>query len=290
MRVGLVGTGHWARSVHGASLAASGALAGVYGRTPEHVATAARALDTVAFSDFDALLESVDAVSFAVPPPVQADLAVRAAEAGRHLLLDKPVALDPAGAHRIAEAAARAGVASTVFFTARYDPAVRSWLADAERKTWDGAYGHWISAALSAPDSPYLESAWRLEHGALWDITPHVLAVLIPVLGPVDGVRAIGAGRDLVHLVFHHLAGATSTASLTLHAPPAATSTGLTLWGGAGLSPMPERVLTAVECYAVMHRELADAVKRAGTHPCDAEFGAAVVDVVHAAAEELAAP
>ncbi len=289
MRVGLVGTGHWARSVHGAALAASGNLVGVYGRAPEHVAATARALDTVAFGDFDALLESADAISFAVPPSVEAELAVRAAEAGKHLLLDKPIALDPVAAHRVAAAVAASGVRSVVFFTARYDPAVRTWLADAQRGTWEGAYGHWISAALSAPDSPYLDSAWRHEYGALWDIGPHLLSLLIPTLGPVDGVRAVAGARDLVHLVFHHLPGATSAASLTLSAPPTAVATGLTLWGEAGLSPMPERVLTAVECYAVMRRELAEAVEHAHRHPCDADFGAAVVDVLHAASAELGA-
>ncbi|WP_410095188.1 Gfo/Idh/MocA family oxidoreductase [Streptomyces sp. wa22] len=48
----------------------------------------------------DALLAASDAVAFAVPPDVQAPLAVRAAEAGCHLLLDKPVATTVRGRTR----------------------------------------------------------------------------------------------------------------------------------------------------------------------------------------------
>src|SRR4030095_15522686 len=48
--------------------------------------------------DVDELLAEVDAVAIALPPGVQAPLAVRAAEAGKHLLPEQPIALDVAGA------------------------------------------------------------------------------------------------------------------------------------------------------------------------------------------------
>ncbi|WP_238695828.1 Gfo/Idh/MocA family oxidoreductase, partial [Streptomyces sp. E2N171] len=45
------------------------------------------------------------AVAVALPPAVQADLAVRAARAGRHLLLDKPIATTVAQGRAVVEAA-----------------------------------------------------------------------------------------------------------------------------------------------------------------------------------------
>src|SRR6516225_4645270 len=95
MRFGLVGTGHWAKITHAPALASTpGAeLAAVWGRDPAAAAALAAAHGATAHTDFGAFLDSVDAVAFSVPPHVQAPLAVRAAEAGKHLLLEKPIAL-----------------------------------------------------------------------------------------------------------------------------------------------------------------------------------------------------
>ena len=40
------------------------------------------------------------------------------------------------------------------------------------------------------PGNPFGESPWRKAKGALWDIGPHALSVLLPVLGPAESVAA----------------------------------------------------------------------------------------------------
>ena len=94
MRFGLVGTGPWAGTAHGPGLvAAEGvALVGVWGRSPARAGEPAARLGVPAFEDLDALCDEVEAVAFAVPPEVQGELALRVAQRGKHLLLDKPVA------------------------------------------------------------------------------------------------------------------------------------------------------------------------------------------------------
>jgi len=106
MRFGLVGTGYWAESTHAPALATTpGAhLASVWGRDQDAAAALAARHGATAYDDFDAFLRSVDAVAFSVPPDVQAPLAIRAAEAGRHLLLEKPVALSVADADAVVAA------------------------------------------------------------------------------------------------------------------------------------------------------------------------------------------
>src|SRR4051794_7933715 len=100
MRVGLIGTGHWARTVHGPSVASHpGAdLAGIWGRDSERTAAAATELGTAPFTDLDELFASVDGLTFAVPPDVQPAIAIRAAAQGLHVLLEKPIALSTADA------------------------------------------------------------------------------------------------------------------------------------------------------------------------------------------------
>ena len=109
VRVGLVGAGPWASIMHGPMLAAGPEtrLSGVWARRPEAAAALAADLGTVAAGSFDELLDGCDAVAFAVPPQVQAELGVRAAQAGKALLLEKPIALDLAGAQRLADAVER---------------------------------------------------------------------------------------------------------------------------------------------------------------------------------------
>src|SRR4051812_42105678 len=117
MRFGLVGTGPWATMTHGPGLAAASGvdLVGVWGRSPDSARSLAERLGTAPYDTYEGLLTDVDAVAFAVPPTAQAELALTAARAGKHLLLDKPVALDVGAAHRLRDAAADAGVASVVF-------------------------------------------------------------------------------------------------------------------------------------------------------------------------------
>src|ERR1700681_4139526 len=132
MRFGLVGTGYWAQITHAPALASTpGAeLVAVWGRDQVAAATLAPEHGATAYADSGAFLDSVDAVAFAVPPHVQAPLAIRAAEAGKHLLLEKPIALSAETAGQLVAAVEKANVASVVFFTWRFNREIRAWLAD----------------------------------------------------------------------------------------------------------------------------------------------------------------
>jgi len=90
LRVGLIGTGFWAATVHAPGIAAHPGteLVGVWGRDRPKGATLAAQYGAQSFSDVDGLIGAVDVVAFAVPPDVQSELAVRAARAGRALLLE----------------------------------------------------------------------------------------------------------------------------------------------------------------------------------------------------------
>src|ERR687886_2436444 len=94
MRFGLVGTGPWAAMAHGPGLVSLDKveLVGVWGRHLDRAQPLAQELGARAYDDYAALLRDVDAVAFTVPPDVQAVMATEAAEAGKHLLPEKPLA------------------------------------------------------------------------------------------------------------------------------------------------------------------------------------------------------
>jgi predicted dehydrogenase len=106
VRVGLVGAGPWARAMHARTLAAGPEteLTAVWARRPEAAAGLAAAYGIRPAASFGELLGRCEAVAFAVPPAVQAALAVRAAAAGRSLLLEKPLGGDLESARAVAEA------------------------------------------------------------------------------------------------------------------------------------------------------------------------------------------
>ncbi|RDB48107.1 Gfo/Idh/MocA family oxidoreductase, partial [Tsukamurella tyrosinosolvens] len=86
VRIGLVGAGPWARETHAPALTAHPGVdfVGGWARDP----AAAAELFPRSFDSPAELFDAVDAVAFAVPPNVQAELAVEAARAGKHLVLD----------------------------------------------------------------------------------------------------------------------------------------------------------------------------------------------------------
>ncbi|MEV4426623.1 Gfo/Idh/MocA family protein [Streptomyces sp. R-07] len=290
-RIGLLGTGPWAARTHAPALAGHPGVefSGVWGRRPDAAAALADASGTRAYEDVDALLAASDAVALALPPDIQAPLAVRAAEAGCHVLLDKPVATTPALAREVAEAVEAAGVASVVFCTLRFAEPTARWI---EEQTAAGGWflgeAHWLGS-LYGPGSAsaYAASPWRREKGGLWDVGPHVLSVYLPVLGDVTGITAAPGPGDTHHLVLRHASGASSTATLTLSAPPEAAEAALTLYGTRGRAELP-RWDGALGAFAAAVDALVTAARTGEPHACDARFGLRITEILteaeHAAA------
>ncbi|MER5939399.1 Gfo/Idh/MocA family oxidoreductase [Streptomyces sp. NPDC001928] len=290
MRIGLLGTGPWARMAHAPALSGHGELdfVGVWGRRTAPTKELADSHGVRAYDEVDALLADVDAVAVALPPAIQADLAVRAAWAGCHLLLDKPLAPTVEQARAVVEAVEAAGVASVVFFTARFQSETETWVTEqAAVEGWFTGRAQWLGSVFSGDDSPFADSPWRREKGALWDVGPHALSVLLPVLGDARRVTAAAPGPgDTVHLVLDHVSGASSTLALSLTAPPAAAGAAVELRGTAGVTLLPESSESAVSAFGRAGDALLTAARTGQAHACDAGFGLRVSEIL-AEAEAL---
>jgi predicted dehydrogenase len=291
LRFGLVGTGFWAAQTHAPAIAATPdlVLASVWGRRADAADTLASRHGATGFTDFDAFLDTVDAVAFAAPPDVQSVLAVRAAEAGKHLLLEKPIAVSKAGADRLVTAVDEAGVASVVFHTILFDPRMRAIVADRPEQGWSGGAGLWLGSALR-DENPF-NTPWRREKGALWDLGPHALSVLWVTLGPIVGGSASRGEADLVHAVLRHESGATSTASMTLNAADPADGFSTLLWGETGRTQLPVDDVDEGAALRLALAELRDAASSGVTmHPSDVRFGRDIVAVLADLEAALDAP
>jgi predicted dehydrogenase len=290
MRYGLVGTGFWATEVHAVGLAAEPEVdfMGVWGRNVMKATALANRHEVRVYSEPRRMFEDVDAVAFAVPPHVQAPLALTAVAAGCHLLLEKPLAFDVPTADAIVAAASDAGVASVVFVTPRFVPSVTDWITQVqERGGWHGAQATWLSS-IYHEGSPFSSSKWRRERGALWDVGPHALAMTIASLGPISEITAVRGREDLVHLVARHHGGTSSHAVVSLTAPTQARASTFTVYGEQGWAQMPAYDSSDVPAaYSVAVRALHRAARTGTPHQCDVRFARDLVSVLSHAERAL---
>ena len=264
--VGLVGAGPWARAMHARVLAAGPEtqLTSVWARRVEAARQAATPYGAHVAADFDELLDHCEAVAFAVPPAVQAELAPMAAKRGKALLLEKPLGPDLPAAQRVADAIAEAGVVSQLVLTKRYHPVTRAFIDKARTLDVAGARSCYLHGAFLGGD---FATGWRLEHGALLDLGPHLLDLLDAAIGPITAIHGTGDPRRWIELTCEHANGAVSQASLSGSVSLSRALTRVELFG-----PEPSLVYDTAEidhneCWPVLRREFATAV-RTGT-PCE---------------------
>jgi predicted dehydrogenase len=125
LKVGVIGFGFFgSRHARVYDYHPAADLVGVADLDGARRAEAARLTGARTYSDFRVLLArpELDAVSICLPDRLHEEAAVAAAEAGKAILLEKPLAHDAATARRIVEAVERNGVRLMVGHILRFDP------------------------------------------------------------------------------------------------------------------------------------------------------------------------
>jgi UDP-N-acetyl-2-amino-2-deoxyglucuronate dehydrogenase len=199
---GIAGTGVIA-AVHAAAVATlpGARLVAVTDMRPEPARAFARAHDCVAEPGLDALLarDDVEVVCVCVPSGMHAEVGVAAANAGKHLIVEKPIEVTVAAADRLIAAARSAGVVLTVMSQHRFDPG----LAELRRLLDSGALGDLVLGEASTkwyrPQEYYDSAGWRGTHamdgGSLMNQGVHYVDLLRWCMGPVTEVTAVCATR-----------------------------------------------------------------------------------------------
>jgi predicted dehydrogenase len=188
LRVGLIGCGYWgaklARNFHALPEARLVALADLDPLRREHAAR--HYPDARVVDDHRQLLGSdTDALVIATPPSTHAALAIEALEAGKHVLVEKPLATSVEAADAIIAAAARAGRTLMVGHTFVYNPAVELL----RQLVQSGELGRVYYIHATRVNLGICQS----DINVLWDLAPHDLSILIMTLGAAPtGVRAHG--------------------------------------------------------------------------------------------------
>ena len=188
-------------SIHAEAIAALPAarLAAIADVVPERATSLAGEFGCAAEPDLGALLarDDVDVVSVCVPSGLHAEVGVRAAEAGMHLVVEKPIEVSLAAADRLIGAARAAGVAMTVISQHRFNRG----LVELRRLLDDGALGRLVLGEASTKwyrsqgyyDSAAWRGTWGLDGGSLMNQGIHYVDLLLWCMGPVTEVTALYA-------------------------------------------------------------------------------------------------
>jgi predicted dehydrogenase len=228
VRIGVIGAGRISQAAHLPALArADGAvLAGVCDPAATLSTGVARRYDVPSYTSIDDLLTDggVEAVIVAVPDRLHLPLAAQALEAGKHVLVEKPLAGTLADAEALAAVVDRTGRRLQVGAMKRYDPGVQ-FAAEAVRtsigRVLSASIWYRVMSALRPPTEATLFPALVVDHEVraheatfkadrerylLTTHGAHVLDGLRFLLGdPVDlAARFARAGDDLA---WHGIAG-----------------------------------------------------------------------------------
>ncbi len=137
----------------------------------------------------------IDVVCVCVPSSLHAEVGIRAAKAGKHLVVEKPIDLTLEAADRLIEAARTAGVALTVISQHRFDPG----LTELKRLLGEGALGRLVLGEASTKwyrtqayyDSAGWRGTWAMDGGSLMNQGVHYVDLLRWCMGPVTEVTAV---------------------------------------------------------------------------------------------------
>jgi predicted dehydrogenase len=192
MRIGLVGAGGIAE-MHAAALASipNTRITAVVDTIEERAARMAATYGGTAYTRLEACFPVVDVVYVLTPPSTHRTLAVEAIEAGKHVLVEKPLAIEIADGEAIVAAADRAGVKVMTAFNMRFRTGFRR-LQETVRSGQLGQATHFWSHRLGIGVAP--GPNWRTTPGLLCGMTieslSHDIDLIRWMLGEVSDVRA----------------------------------------------------------------------------------------------------
>lgn len=185
IRVAQVGCGYWGKNL-ARNFAEIGALGAVVDGNPQVAAAMSAQHGAPALSLDEVLSDSaISGVALATPAETHSDLARRALSAGKHVYVEKPMALTAAECWQMIAAANASGKVLMVGHLLQYHPIfvrLRELVAGDEIGTARYIYSNRLSLGK-----------FRVEEDVLWSFAPHDVSMLLAIAdAPVSDVTAQG--------------------------------------------------------------------------------------------------
>jgi len=151
------------------------------------------------YLDYREMLKNpqIDAVSVVTPDFLHRDIVIEAAEAGKHILCEKPLATKVEDAKEMVKAAEKAGVTLMVDFHNRWNPPFAMTKKAAEM----GELGEPVHAYIRLSDTIYVPTkmlSWTSKSSVLWFLGSHTADLARWILNSeADRVYAVSGAKVL---------------------------------------------------------------------------------------------
>lgn len=172
-------------------------LAGVYDYNGSAAESFAGKYGTKVFDTLEQLIlsDDIDAVCICTPSGLHARQAVMAAKAGKHVIVEKPMALNPEEADKVIEAVEAGGVKLAVISQLRFSPAVKKLKEAVDSGLLGKIVMGDIYMKFHRSQEYYDKGGWRGKWamdggGALMNQGIHGVDLLQYIMGPVESVFA----------------------------------------------------------------------------------------------------
>jgi UDP-2-acetamido-3-amino-2,3-dideoxy-glucuronate N-acetyltransferase len=184
-RVAVVGCGQWGRNLV-RNFHALGALSALCEAVPERADELSKRYGVRALSPDEVLAETdIEGVILATPAATHAQLAIRALEAGKHVFVEKPLALTVADAERICVAAETNHRLVMVGHLLQYHPAflrLKELVAEGRLGRLHYIYSNRLNLGR-----------FRREEDVFWSFAPHDISMILALAGDTpESVEAVG--------------------------------------------------------------------------------------------------
>ena len=145
-------------------------------------------------TDWKEVLDDVDAISFATPHHLHAPMALEAIAAGKHVLMEKPLANTEEDCLKLIRAAEEKGVTLMVAYIVRYRPEVRRLKEAIDNEEYGKPFNAhcWIEAYLPPMPGSWFSRKETLGGGVLFSHGCHYIDILLWLFGRPVEVAGLG--------------------------------------------------------------------------------------------------
>ena len=220
-----------------------------------------------------------DIATIATPSGLHAEQGVAAAKAGKHVVMEKPMAISLTGADALVQACDKAGVQLFVVKQNRLNPPIQLLKRAVDRNRFGRIYLASCTVHWARPQEYYDQAPWRgtweFDGGAFMNQASHYVDLIQWLMGPVESVMAKTATlarrietEDTGIAILKFRSGALGTIEVTMLAYPRNLEGSLTILGEKGSAKVGGTAVNKIE-----HWEFADPddddklVESANTNP-----------------------
>jgi UDP-N-acetyl-2-amino-2-deoxyglucuronate dehydrogenase len=281
-RVALLGCGRISKNHFEAIAKVEGLeLVAVADADPERARSAGTEWKVPHFTSYERMLAESDAdvVTIATPSGLHTEQGIAAAQAGKHVVMEKPMAISLTGADALVHACDKAGVQLFVVKQNRLNPPVQLLKRAVDRNRFGRIYMascrvHWARPQEYYDQAPW-RGTWEFDGGAFMNQASHYVDLIQWIMGPVESVMAKTATlarrietEDSGIAILKFRSGALGTIEVTMLAYPRNLEGSLTVLGEKGSAKVGGTAVNKIEHWEFAEYDDDDKlVEAANTNP-----------------------